>query len=286
MGTLEEKTGTFNLDIIRRQITIASLISENQDKLSLYDLMDLIGASEKTVERTLQALRTQVNAIHSKKRKFSIDMDLKQTHDLLSVYMGLENRMIIRNIKRIHKQFAARTLSFFVKTCDGISHRRILRIAYGPSGTRTSAWREVTPASFYANEKSLYLLAVEDSIPKLFAVERIRDFQATTKKSGIKTLPSLEEFLRSSWGVFTGGEPVRVRLLFDSSMASYLEEKYWAEDQAVTVKSNGVELSMTLKLSFEFISWVMGWGKEVKILEPKSLKDEVMKRAKEIVGQN
>ncbi|MBL7960843.1 HTH domain-containing protein, partial [bacterium] len=186
MGTLEEKTGTFNLDIIRRQITIASLISENQDKLTLYDLMDMVGASEKTVERTLQALRTQVNAIHSKKRKFSIDMDMKQTHDLLSVYMGLENRMIIRNIKRIQKQFASRTLSFFVKACDSISHRRILRIAYGPTGTRTE-WRNVTPASFYANEKSLYLLAVEDNIPKLFAVERIRDFQATTKKSGIKT---------------------------------------------------------------------------------------------------
>jgi predicted DNA-binding transcriptional regulator YafY len=284
MGTLEEKTGTFNLDIIRRQITIASLISENQDKLSLYDLMELIGASEKTVERTLQFLRTQVNAIHSKKHKLSIDMDIKQTHDLLSVYMGLENRMIIRNIKRIHKQFAHRTLSFFVKACDCISKKRIFRICYGPTSSREMAWREITPAAFYANDKSLYLLAVEDNIPKFFAVERIRDFQATTKKSGVKILPSLEDFLRSSWGVFTGGAPERVRLLFDKSMTSYLEEKYWAEDQVITVKSTGVELSMTLKLSFEFISWVMGWGKEVKILEPKTLKDEVMKRAKEIVS--
>lgn len=43
------------------------------------------------------------------------------------------------------------------------------------------------------------------------------------------------------------------------------------------------ELGLRVKLSCEFISRVMGWGKNVKILEPEELKKEVVKRAKEIL---
>ena len=45
------------------------------------------------------------------------------------------------------------------------------------------------------------------------------------------------------------------------------------------------ELRLKMKLSYEFISWIMGWGKNVKIVEPEELKTEVVSKAREIVDR-
>ncbi|MBN8571962.1 MAG: WYL domain-containing protein, partial [Ignavibacteria bacterium] len=39
-----------------------------------------------------------------------------------------------------------------------------------------------------------------------------------------------------------------------------------------------------VKLSYEFIAWVMGWGKEVEVIKPTQLKKEITQRAKDIVA--
>ena len=58
-----------------------------------------------------------------------------------------------------------------------------------------------------------------------------------------------------------------------------MAEKFWIENQEIKQTDEGFELSMKVKLSNEFIAWVMGWGDAVKILEPKELKEAVLKKA-------
>lgn len=146
-----------------------------------------------------------------------------------------------------------------------------------------SAWREVTPVSFHNPGKTFYLIALHHDIAKFFLLEHINNVKFTNRKTGVKHIPEPLELFRNTWGIFTGGELRDIRLLFNDEFKEYLSGRFWQEDQKIVVTEEGVELRMKMKLSYEFISWVMGWGKNVKILEPEELKQEVVKRAKEII---
>ncbi len=68
-------------------------------------------------------------------------------------------------------------------------------------------------------------------------------------------------------------------------MGEYIEEKFWMENQKIEYIKDRIILTMRVKLSFEFLSWVIGWGGEVEIIEPKELMQEVIQKAKEIINK-
>jgi predicted DNA-binding transcriptional regulator YafY len=41
-------------------------------------------------------------------------------------------------------------------------------------------------------------------------------------------------------------------------------------------------MKVKVRISYEFISWLMGWGGIMKVLKPKSLIDSMLAKAKEI----
>ena len=69
----------------------------------------------------------------------------------------------------------------------------------------------------------------------------------------------------------TGNYLVRVR--FDPEVADRVRERIWHESQEMTDLAEGrLELTMRLGALAEVESWILGWGRQAEVIEPKELR--------------
>ena len=71
---------------------------------------------------------------------------------------------------------------------------------------------------------------------------------------------------------------VRVRIRFDRRWATYVAEHTWhASQQLAPAPDGGVELAMQVGGTAELRSWILSFGAGAEVLEPASLRAEVVK---------
>ena len=121
---------------------------------------------------------------------------------------------------------------------------------------------------------------------RMFKMERIESAEVTTN---IYTIPpdfDANEYFGSSWGIVVEGEIKTVKLKIENpKLMRILSETVWHPSQSFEKKKAG-SLIMTLKVTEtqELISWILGWGDKIKVLEPESLRMEIIKAAKAITA--
>jgi len=70
----------------------------------------------------------------------------------------------------------------------------------------------------------------------------------------------------------------KVKVWFDSDVAGYIKEKIWHESQKIEQRDDGsiifeAEVAGTDEIKF----WIMNWGSKAEVLEPESLRDEILR---------
>lgn len=270
------------LDELQRQIEMAALIYEFPEKYSENDLASLFLTSESTIRRDVKALRDMGIRVFSRKQAYRVEINLTEINSLVTTYLAFAKNETIKNLPLILEKFANKTISFFVNTVKAIRDKHVMEIEYRSAKTDKLQWRTITPVAFYNAGKTHYLIAIHQDVPKMFTIERIGQFRFTRQLSSVKHIPSVNELFKDSWGSFTGGKIVKVRLRFSDDHEQYMSDKFWIENQETRHTDEGFEITLHVKLSNEFIAWVMGWGDAVEVLEPDELKTAIVKKAKAI----
>ena len=97
---------------------------------------------------------------------------------------------------------------------------------------------------------------------------------------------NLERLLAGSFGVFSGLPTERVRLRFSPQVAGFVREREWHPSQKVEECDGGeVELQLEIGVSPEVERWVLGWGNDVQVLGPTTLRQAVLARARAVLDQ-
>lgn len=275
-----------------RRIEIISLIAANPDKYSENDLAKKFKISVQMFRLDAKKIREDFKImIRSRKLKYRLEsrISLETLNELILTYLSINKNDTIRNLKPIKDKYKDRTLSLFVNIIYAINNKNILEIEYGKNSFGESVRREVTPISIIRAQRNIYLLGFEGENFKevrSYLLERLENVSVTSKECKLEEYPESAGIFRFSWGSFTGGEKKYVRLKFPAKFYDYFNNKIFMEEQEVTQTPEGVVLEFKVKISYEFISWVMGWGENVKILQPEELRDEVIKAAKGLLKQN
>lgn len=118
----------------------------------------------------------------------------------------------------------------------------------------------------------LYLVAFVEAYSELrtFAIERIR--RLTVQDRTFTTIAELEtDPFRNSLGVHSG-PTTRVRLRFDPLIAPSIRERVWHSSQQLRDRPDG-SLLMSLDVCDDYAlrSWILGFGRYVRVLAPGSL---------------
>lgn len=111
---------------------------------------------------------------------------------------------------------------------------------------------------------------------RTFKIDRIQRVMPTSAFFEPDENLQPDVLLRHAWGVWYGSEQTRVVLRFDPAVAPRVREELWHPSQVLEDQPDGsliwsVEIAGTLEL----VSWIRGWGHEVEVLAPDSLRAEI-----------
>lgn len=270
-----------------RQIDIISMVLDKSGHFSEDDIADFFHESLPTVRRDFAKIREMGIALHSTKRCLFIEqkIPIKLLNKLINTYLALNDTEAIKNLQGITKIFKDHTLRYFVQLVKSINQKTIIEFDYEKDSYKTFVRRCVTPIGFFKTSRSFIFVGLENedlNKVRFYLIEKIRNIEFTNQKTKIKTLPTMYEFLKDSWGIYQAGEVVNVVLLFDKK-STHIKNRIFINNQEIEETDEGIYFKVKLKISNEFISWILGWGNKCKVIEPVSLRKEIKRIASEVL---
>ena len=176
-------------------------------------------------------------------------------------------------------------LEIFDVLARAVAGRQQLELQYRKPGQKAEV-RMVDPYHL-ANINGEWFLFAYDHARKdirTFAPVRIQSARPTGRIFERSQKFSLEKRLRDSFGVHSGEGSFDVVIRFVPRVADYIREKKWHPSQSLRDLGDGaVELKMKLSSLPEVQRWVLSWGGDARVIQPRELADSVRQAAAEIL---
>jgi proteasome accessory factor B len=161
--------------------------------------------------------------------------------------------------------------------------RRVVEIEYDAGAYDPSKGPRKTRVQPLAIEPSalthaLYLIGYDEGrrARRTFKVERILSAALTPETFPAPEGASPARELLRAWDVIADEEPVRVVIRFSPAVAKRAAETRWHPSQSLEPQGDGSLLWRGQVAGMREIRiWILGWGADAEVIEPKALRDEV-----------
>ncbi len=171
---------------------------------------------------------------------------------------------------------------------QAMAARRLCRVQYNPRTSGAPARLLIAPLLIVAYREALYLRCQLYHAPRqpagqyrTLAIHRIKSFHQEEAHFDA----AAQEDQDPSFG-FPFHAPMRVTVAFRRGAASYVAERTWSPDQRIRKHKDGsLRLTFTSTSRLEVISWVLSFGPDAELLEPKDLREEIKTRTKEMAAR-
>ncbi|MBC7334389.1 MAG: WYL domain-containing transcriptional regulator [Actinobacteria bacterium] len=118
---------------------------------------------------------------------------------------------------------------------------------------------------------------------RTFRIDRIKSAKVIENRFEIPSTFSIDKFLEGSWGIIKGEKKEKVKLKFSPELAMFISEVKWHPSQKLEFLGDGSLLASYEVAGLDEIKrWILGFGKEVEVLEPEELRKEIEKETEEI----
>jgi predicted DNA-binding transcriptional regulator YafY len=178
-------------------------------------------------------------------------------------------------------------LKIFEVLAKAVAQRQQLQLQYRKPGQKAEP-RIVDPYHLANINGEWFLFAFDHGRKDIrtFAPARIELVTPTGKNFERSQKFSLEKRLRDSFGVHAGEGKFDVVIRFAPRAADFIREKKWHPSQTLReLKDGGAELAMKLSSLGEVERWVLSWGGEAKVLQPRELAESVQAAAQRILAR-
>ena len=256
----------------RWHIPRTKLISEI--KLNVHEALTLYLAGRKASRQTRFHQPHAVNAVEklaATLRQPMTDRLLKSAEKLMAQEKNPEKIRIIEAV------------------AQGWVEQRKVKIEYQALGSDSLTRHTISPYIIEPSiwSDSVYVIARSDFNDKIFAfkVERILSAVLSGETYEIPESFDDEQLLKHAWGVWYGDkEPVTVKLRFNKGAARRVNESKWHPlEEIQPTDDGGCIWSAEVAEWREMLPWVRGWGADCEVLEPKALREALMREAQSLV---
>lgn len=180
---------------------------------------------------------------------------------------------------------------YFSEILNAIKNLNVLEITYmnflNQSGK--SSVRNVCPIAIKESKNRWYLLAkdLKDEIVKSFSLDRISKLQLLKDDKFEKFSFDVEKEYEHVFGILKSEDKIQnVKIQCSESQYRYLETLPLHHSQKL-IKQENEKFIISLQLipTYDFIMELLAMGKEVKVLEPKALVEQIKNKLQENLNQ-
>ncbi len=168
---------------------------------------------------------------------------------------------------------------FLSSLIESISKKMVVEIHYQRFERDNPIRHFIHPYYLKEYRNRWYLIGWHDKWKDIrtFALDRLISVEERSDKHYIEGYFDPEEYFENSVGIIARmGPPVKVRLRFTKVQGDYILTLPIHKSQVVEKQTKDyTTIRLTLGISYELISSIVSWGDQVKVLEPKALKDEI-----------
>lgn len=193
--------------------------------------------------------------------------------------------MMVKNLPQLSVQHDISAT--FIALSEGWLQRRKVRLRYEPlHGNPYSCLFAPYLLEPSGIGYTIYFLGYSDPPRALrtYKLERMRSVELTDEPF---TIP--EDFngaarLQRAWGVMSGdGEPVHIKLRFIHAVSKRVRETRWHPSQMTKEMAEGLVWEADIGDITEIRPWIRGWGADCEVLEPVSLRDELIRETRKLM---
>ena len=172
---------------------------------------------------------------------------------------------------------------------EAIVNKRVIAILYKRFERDYPIRHFIHPYYLKEYRNRWYLIGWHDKWEELrtFALDRLISLEERKDKRYIEGYFDPAEYFKNSVGVIARmGDPVTVRLRFTKIQGDYILSQPIHETQEVEkTTKNFTTIRLKVCISYELTSAIVAWGGEVKVLEPKNLKEEIRETHRRALAQ-
>jgi len=182
-------------------------------------------------------------------------------------------------------------IDFLEKLIEAAIDLMICEITYG-SGEKVKKYK-IAPLHFFNYRDAVYLLTKNIDLSNKhskniftnIAFHRIKSVNVLNENFEYPRNLNIKKHFKS--GAFNFENQVyKIVLKFPRHIKNYILERDWYPNQEMKVLEDGsVIMTLESDLNMIMISWIRGFGQDVKVLSPKKLKDEIVEDLKSNLEQ-
>ncbi len=169
---------------------------------------------------------------------------------------------------------------------DGLLLERQIDITYCNRGSEDAQEGRIHPLGLVFVDNIAYLVCTfwdyEDI--RQIALHRIKAAQLLEYSSERPEEFDLQRYIdKGNFGFLQSEEMIQLKCLFDSSIARHLEESPINGSQRLTLQEDGrVLLEADVHDTSQLQWWILGFGSQVEVAEPTSLRDKIARTCQEM----
>lgn len=161
---------------------------------------------------------------------------------------------------------------------EALLHSQQIKIVYQKRGTQTPVEYTVHPLGIVQRGPVTYLVCTlfnyEDVL--LLAMHRVQSALMLEDQARRPASFNLDQFIQVGRLNFGSGKTMRLEAIFINSSAEHLHETPLSLDQKITpVGDNRVKVTATVADTPQISWWLLGFGEDVEVLKPRSLRDSL-----------
>jgi len=199
---------------------------------------------------------------------------------------GLSIQSLTKRIRAVHAGKRRLQLQSFQSVAQGTLERKKLHVHHYNRSRDETTERDISPQQLVHYRDNWYVDAWCHKREKLLsfsvdAITRCDILEETAKEMDQK---EVQKQMQTGYGIFSGQDVKWAKLKFSAERARWVQNEEWHPEQKGTINS---DQSYTLELPYsderELIADILGFGPEVEVMSPDSLKDKVFETVKSMM---
>ena len=168
---------------------------------------------------------------------------------------------------------------------DAIREKRQVTMAYESFSRGKRTRHRFAPYAVLFRKHAWYVIGYSETRGRVltFRINRIHHLSISNTPYTIPEDFSVQRYLDKSWDVMLGAE-TRVVIKFSPRIAPLIREVRWHSTQKLHTMPDGwLRFEVTVAGTREIGWWVLTWGDEAEVVEPKELRERVAETAARMV---